>query len=123
MFSFLTDSNNDLYLDIVDSTGKAVSNSVLVTDNDANALRQIIINKVRLQQGEYAYDLTKGIDYMGLLLTDTPNVRIWEKQVLDLISGIEEIKDIIYWNYGLEGNNFIFKLAVNSDYGTIEIKG
>lgn len=123
MFSFLTDDKNDLYLDIVDSTGKAVSNSVLVTDNGANALRQIIVNKVRLQQGEYNYDLSRGIDYMGLLLTDTPNVRIWEKQVLDLVSNIEEVTGITYWNYGLDGNNFIFRLTVSSEYGTVEIKG
>ena len=123
MFSFLTDSKNDLYLDIVDSTDKAVSNSVLVTDDGADALRQVIVNRVRLQQGEYNYDLTRGIDYMGLLLTDTPNVRIWEKQVLDLVSSISEITGITYWNYGLDGNNFIFRLAVNSEYGTIEIKG
>lgn len=123
MFSFLTDKNNDLYLDVVDSTDKAVANSVLVTDDGADALRQVIVNRVRLQQGEYYYDLTRGIDYMGLLLTDTPNVRIWEKQVLDLIAEIPEITGIDYWNYGLDGNNFMFKLTVNSDYGTIEIKG
>lgn len=123
MFSLLTDKNNDLYLDVVDSTDKAIANSVLVTDDGADALRQVIVNRVRLQQGEYSYDLTRGIDYMGLLLTDTPNVRIWEKQVLDLISEIPEITGIDYWNYGLDGNNFMFKLTVNSDYGTIEIKG
>lgn len=123
MFSFLTDDKNDLYLDIVDTTGKAVSNSVLVSDDSGDALRQIIVNRVRLQQGEYDYDLNRGIDYMGLLLTDTPNVRIWEKQVLDLVSSISEVKGITYWNYGLDDNNFIFKLKVNSEYGTIEIKG
>lgn len=123
MFSLLTDDKNDLYLDIVDTTGKAVSNSVLVSDDSGDALRQIIVNRVRLQQGEYDYDLNRGIDYMGLLLTDTPNVRIWEKQVLDLVSSISEVKGITYWNYGLDGNNFIFRLTVNSEYGTIEIKG
>lgn len=123
MFSFLTDKNNDLYLDVVDSTDKAVDNSVLVTNDGADALRQVIVNRVRLQQGEYGYDLTRGIDYMGLLLTDTPNVRIWEKQVLDLIAEIPEITGIDYWNYGLDGNNFMFKLTVNSEYGIIEIKG
>ena len=123
MFSFLTDDKNDLYLDIVDTTGKAVSNSVLVSDDSGDALRQIIVNRVRLQQGEYDYDLNRGIDYMGLLLTDTPNVRIWEKQILDLVSSISEVKGITYWNYGLDGNNFIFRLTVNSEYGTIEIKG
>ena len=123
MFSLLTDKNNDLYLNITDNTGLAISNSVLATDYNADALRQVIVNRIRLQQGEYKYDLSRGIDYMGLLLTDTPLVRIWENQVLSLVSNIPEITGIRYWNYGLEDNNFIFRLTVDSEYGTIEIKG
>ncbi|MEE1227258.1 MAG: hypothetical protein UHM08_09175 [Bacteroidales bacterium] len=123
MFSLLTDKNNDLYLNITDNTGLAISNSVLATDDSSDALRQVIVNRVRLQQGEYKYDLSRGIDYMGLLLTDTPLVRIWENQVLSLVSNIPEITGIRYWNYGLEDNNFIFRLTVDSEYGTIEIKG
>lgn len=123
MFSFLTDKNNDLYLDITNSVGKATSGSVLVTSNGAEALRQVIVNRVRLQKGEYPYDISRGVDYMGLLLTDTPLVRLWEKQVLDLVNDISEITAIRYWNYGLDGNNFIFRLTVDSQYGIVEIKG
>lgn len=123
MLSFLTDINNDLYLDATDSTGEAIASSVLVSAEGAEALRQVIVNRVRLQLGEYPYDTERGVDYMGLLLTDTPKVRLWEKQVLDIINSIPEVKTITYWNYGLEGNNFTFQLTVDSDYGTIEIKG
>lgn len=123
MFSFLTDNNNDLYLDITNTVGKAVGGSVLMTSNGAEALRQIIVNRVRLQRGEYAYDLSRGVDYMGLLLTDTPLVRLWENQVLEIIDETPEITGIEYWNYGLNKNNFEFRLTVNSDYGTVEIKG
>lgn len=123
MFSLLTNEKNDLYLNVTDSGGKAVSGSVLVTGSDLNALEQIIVNKVRLQKGEYSYDLSRGIDYMGLLLTDKPLVRLWEGQVLDLVRGIKEITGIRYWNYGIDGNNFVFRLSVNTDYGIIEIKG
>lgn len=123
MISFLTDDRNDLYLSVVDSGGKAVSGAVLVMDEDAEALRQIIVNRVRLQQGEYAYDISRGIDYMGLLLTDKPLVRLWETQVLKLVRSIKDITGIIYWNYGLKDNNFIFRLTIDSNYGKIEIKG
>ena len=123
MFSFLTNSNNDLYLDITDSVGLATSGSVLVTGEDAKALEQVIVNRVRLQQGEYEYNLNRGIDYMGLLLTDTPLVRLWEKQILDLVDDIDEITGIKYWNYGINGTNFEFRLTVESEYGTVEIKG
>lgn len=123
MFSFLTNDKNDLYLDITDAVGKATSGSVLKTASGTEALRQVIVNRVRLQQGEYEYNLSRGIDYMGLLLSDTPLVRLWEKQVLDLIALIEEIKSIKYWNYGINNNNFEFRLTVDSEYGTVEIKG
>lgn len=123
MFSFLTNDKNDLYLDITNSVGKATSGSVLVTSDGAEALRQVIVNRVRLQKGEYPYDISRGVDYMGLLLTDTPLVRLWEKQVLDLVDNIDEITAIRYWNYGLDGNNFMFRLTVDSQYGIVEIKG
>lgn len=123
MFSFLTDKDNDLYLDVVGTDGKAVAGAELVMSNGAEALRQIIVNRVRLQQGEYPYDLSRGIDYMGLIFTDKPLVRIWEEQVLSLVKKISGITGITYWNYGVEGTNFLFKLSVNSEYGIIEIKG
>ena len=94
MFSFLTDMNNDLYLNTVDSVGYAIQGSVLVTADGAEALRQVIVNRVRLQRGEYAYNLARGIDYMGLLLTDTPLVRIWEDQVLEMVTSITEVQGI-----------------------------
>ena len=123
MFSLLTNNENDLYLNITDTGGKAVSGSVLVTGTDSEALRQELVNRVRLQRGEYNYNLNRGIDYMGLLLTDTPLVRLWEEQVLDLVRNIPSITGIKYWNYGLEDNNFKFRLTVDSEYGEIEIKG
>lgn len=123
MFSLLTNEKNDLYLNVTDSGGKAVSGSILMVGSNSDALEQIIVNKVRLQKGEYSYDLTRGIDYMGLLLNDKPLVRLWEGQIIDLVRSIKEITGIRYWNYGVEGNNFIFRLSVNTIYGIIEIKG
>lgn len=123
MFSFLTNDKNDLYLNITDTAGKAVNGSVLATGSNDLALEQVIVNRVRLQKGEYSYDLNRGIDYMGLLLNDKPLVRLWEGQVLDLVRSINEIIGIKYWNYGIKDNNFMFRLTVDTIYGDIEIKG
>ena len=123
MLSFLTDDNNDLYLTLTDTGGNAVDGSELVIGSEIESLRQIIVNKVRLQRGEYQYDLLRGIDYANLILSDTPAVRIWEEQVLDLVKSIPDVKTILYWNYGIEGTNFIFSLIVDTTYGKIEIKG
>lgn len=123
MLSFLTDDNNDLYLTLTDTGGNAVDGSELVMGSEVESLRQVIVNRVRLQRGEYQYDLLRGIDYANLILSDTPAVRIWEEQVLDLIKSIPDVKTILYWNYGIEGNDFIFRLTVDTTYGKIEIKG
>lgn len=123
MLSFLTDDNNDLYLTLTDTGGNAVDGSELVMGSEAESLRQVIVNMVRLQRGEYQYDLLRGIDYANLILSDTPAVRIWEEQVLDLVKNIPDVKTILYWNYGIEGNNFMFRLTVDTTYGKIEIKG
>lgn len=123
MLSFLTNDNNDLYLTLTDTGGNAVSGSELVMGDEAESLRQVIVNRVRLQRGEYQYDLLRGVDYTGLILSDTPAVRIWEGQVFDIINEIPDIKTVLYWNYGIKGNNFIFRLSVDTTYGKIEIKG
>ena len=123
MFSFLTNEKNDLYLTVPVAEGKASKGSMLVRDSGAEALRQEIVNRVRLQRGEYDYNLMRGIDYTGLLLTDTPLVRIWEEQVLSLVREIDGVNSIVSWNYGLDENNFLFQLTVDTIYGTIEIKG
>lgn len=123
MLSILTDDNNDIYLDATDSTGDAIHGSMLKMENGAEALRQVIVNRLRLQLGEYQYNTARGVDYTGLLLTDTPLVRLWEKQVLDIVNSIPEIKTINKWNYGLDGNVFKFELTVDTEYGIIEIKG
>ena len=123
MLSFLTDDNNDLYLTLTDTGGNAVSGSELVMGDEAESLRQVIVNRVRLQRGEYQYDVLRGIDYTGLILSDTPAVRIWEGQVFDVINEISDIKTVLYWNYGIKDNNFMFRLSVDTTYGKIEIKG
>lgn len=92
-------------------------------ESGAEALRQQVVNRVRLQRREYGYDTERGIDWSNLLLTDTPLMRIWEQQVMDIINSIPEVKKILEWNTGVNGNNFEFSVKLDTDYGIIEIKG
>lgn len=114
MIGFITDNNNDLMLDSVGN---------LRMDDGVEAYRQHIINRVRLQQYEYQYDLTRGINWLGYLLGNSLNINIWQAQFLSLINSIDFVKSIIDWKYDINDRNLQFRLIVNTEYGNIEFKG
>lgn len=114
MLSIITDENNDLQLD-------AVGN--IKMDVGAEAYRQHLINRIRLQQYEYPYDLTRGINWLGYVLGHNVNLAIWESQLLELVNGISFVNEIVDWRYEIDNTNLQFKLVVDTDYGEIELKG
>ena len=87
------------------------------------AYRQNLINNLRLQQYEYPYNLSSGLNYLGYILGDSVNFGMWESQLFDLIRGTSFVKNIVDWSYNVENNVFLFNLVVNTDLGEIEIKG
>lgn len=114
MKCFITDVDNDWKLD---SLG-----NLMVADG-IEAYRQNLSNRIRLQQYEYAYDLMRGINYFGYVFADGGNLKAWEAQVLELVSGLEYVKRIVSWAYNIDGNNLQFDLVVETDLGEIEVKG
>lgn len=114
MLSIITDENNDLQLD-------AVGN--IKMDVGAEAYRQHLINRIRLQQYEYPYDLIRGINWLGYVLGHNVNLAIWESQLLELVNGISFVNEIVDWRYEIDNTNLQFKLVVDTDYGEIELKG
>lgn len=114
MLSIITDENNDLQLDSVGN---------IKMDVGAEAYRQHLINRIRLQQYEYPYDLTRGINWLGYVLGHNVNLAIWESQLLELVNGISFVNEIVDWRYEIDNTNLQFKLVVDTDYGEIELKG
>lgn len=114
MIGFITDENNDIMLDSIGNLKMA---------DGIEVYRQHIINRVRLQQYEYPYDLSRGINWMGLVFGTLRNLPAWQSQILGLVKGIDFVKDVADWNYNVDGNNLLFRLVVNTDYGQIEFKG
>ena len=114
MKSFATDINNDIYLD-------SYGEFAIVSGVDAEA--QVIKNILRLQQYEYSYDLSRGIDYLGNVLTDSPNLTAWQSQVLNTVKGLSFVKQITKWVYEVQDKNLAFELSVKTDAGEINIKG
>ena len=114
MISIITDDNNDIQLD-------AVGN--IKMDSGAEAYRQHLINRIRLQQYEYPYDLTRGINWLGYVLGHDVNLAMWQTQLLELVNSVPFVKSIVDWRYEIEETNLQFKLVVDTDYGEIELKG
>lgn len=114
MIGFLTDSNNDLFLDNLGN---------ISTGAELDAIKQQILNRIRLQQGEYQYDLTRGVNYMGYMLTDSPNLRLWENQIFDIVRSVEGVNKITFWATEMAGNVFQFAMKLDTIYGELEIKG
>lgn len=114
MKCFMTNSDNDWMID-------ALGN--LMVGEGLDAYRQDMVNRIRLQQYEYAYDLGRGINYMGYVFADGGNLKAWEAQVLDLVSGLDYVKSIVKWAFNVNGDNLEFDLVVETDLGEIEVKG
>lgn len=114
MIGFITDENNDIMLDSIGN---------LKIADGVEAYRQNMVNRIRLQQYEYSYDLTRGINWMGYLLGNNVNIGMWQAQLLEMVSGLPYVKSIIDWKYNIENNNLQFRLIVDTDYGEIELKG
>lgn len=114
MLGFILDNNNDLTLD-------ALGNIKMAEGIDA--YEQHLVNRLRLQQFEYPYDVTRGINYMGYLLGKAPNIRAWESQVLQVAEEAEFVSRVDDWKYNIDGNNFQFGLTVTTDLGQITLRG
>lgn len=114
MIGIITDDNNDIVLNDIGN---------IKMESGAEALRQQLLNRFLLQKREYQYDTNRGVDYSNYIFTDTPMAKLWEAEVFEIIDSIPEILSIIEWQYGANEGNFEFYLAVDSIYGTIEIKG
>lgn len=114
MISFITDKNNDFMLDDFGDIRMEVG---------LEAYRQNLINNLRLQQYEYPYNLSSGINYLGYILGDTVNFPVWESQVFDLLKASKFVKNIVDWSYNIENNVLLFNLVIETDLGRIEFKG
>ena len=114
MKSFLTNIDNDIYLDSYGnfSIGEGIE-----------AEEQVIKNVLRLQQYEYPYDLSRGIDYLGNVFSDSPNLTAWQSQILGVVKNLSFVLQITKWTYDTNNNNLQFELGVKTDSGEINIKG
>ena len=114
MKSVLSNIDNDFYLD---------SYGNIAVGEGIYAEEQVIKNILRLQQYEYSYDLSRGIDYLGNVLTDSPNLMAWQTQVLNTIKHLDFVNQITRWSYNVENKNLEFRLSVMTDSGEIDIRG
>lgn len=114
MIGFITDENNDFTLD---KWGN------IRLEDGIEVYRQHIVNEIRLQQYEYPYDLTQGVNWLGYVLGQTANITMWQAQFLGIITQMSFVKNILDWKYNINGKNLQFRLVVDTDLGQIDIRG
>lgn len=114
MIGFITDSNNDL---VLDKWGD------IRMEDGLEAYRQDLVNEIRLQQYEYAYDPDRGINYLGYVFGENGSLVAWESQMLTLVNSKSFVKRIVDWRVNIENNTLLFNLVVETDLGEIEIRG
>jgi hypothetical protein len=87
--TFLTDQNNDLYLD--------TNNRLAIATRNIDVAAEVTKNKLRTFLGEIFTDKTLGVDYFGIIFNDYSNLQDKINEIgrvclqVDLTQSIESI--------------------------------
>lgn len=103
----------------IDSNGNPIitnGNFTFITDIDA--VFQICEQVMKTQLGEYQYNQTKGIDYLGNVFTGTPNFQRFEVQARTQLEAVEGVVRVESLNYRLSVNTLIYNTTISTIYGT-----
>jgi hypothetical protein len=73
---------------------------------------------MKTQLGEYQYNQTKGIDYLGNVFTGTPNFQRFEVQARTQLEAVEGVVRVESLNYRLSVNTLIYNTTISTIYGT-----
>lgn len=84
-------------LDILNTNDIRLVNGDLVFIRGLDAVRQRVLIRLRTQRGEWAYDNTLGLDYLGEVFRKNPDLGLIRARVLALIAttpGVLQVKFI-----------------------------
>lgn len=104
------DTGNDVYAEY----------GIISTSSDLEALRTIIDANVQVVKGEVPDD-TKGVDYFGIVLSNTPlSMKIQE--ITRVISNIDGVNDVYFLRAEQDHKTHTVSLyfSIQSIYGVLE---
>lgn len=88
--------------------------------SDLEALRTQIDANVQVISGEVP-DTTKGVDYFGIVLSNTP-LSMKVQEITRVIANIDGVNDVYFTKAEVsnKGNTLTLYFSIQSDYGVIE---
>lgn len=114
MRTFLTDANNDLYLD-----GKRQ----IAIGQDINAVLNVVANTVRTLAGEIQLNTTLGIPYFETILGGSYSVSVWEGYMIEAAEKVNGVVRVKSMKTKIENNTLNYEMEILTEYGTGTIQG
>lgn len=114
MLSFLTNSNNDIF---IDSSGN------LAIGQNINALANVSKNKILTTLGEPQYNQLDGIPYFETIFCDTPKIDLFQASQIEALESLEHVNKVAKYDYTQENGVFNYVVTIDSDFGEIQLNG
>lgn len=115
MKSFLTNENNDLYLD---------GSRQLAMGEDIDAAVQTVQNKLNTLKGEIQLDIDKGIPYFETIFNQqTPDLSSWESYMIEEAEKVDGVIRVESMITRVKDNQLTYEMTIRTKYGLTQIIG
>lgn len=115
MKSFLTDENNDFYLD---------ASGNIAMGEDINAVVQCVQNAVNTLLGEIQLDTTLGVPYFETLFNkQSPDIDLWKSYMVEEAEKVNGVVRVNSITTEVKDNNLSYTMEILTDYGEATVSG
>lgn len=115
MLTLAMDENGDIYVD---------KNGNFATVSELEALRQKILQRLRLFLGEWFLDTTRGVPYFQNILGENVNPSIATQILTNEIAKEDEITAVknVQYTFDRITRNFTYSATVSSVWGSTQVE-
>lgn len=113
MKSFLTDENNDLYLN---------GQNQVATGSDNEAIAQIVINALRTIKGELQLNIDSGVPYFETIFNKNPDIQLWQGFMIEEAEKIDGVIKVDSMDITIDDDQLSYEMKIKTIYGEISVK-
>lgn len=115
MIGFLTDANNDLYID---------GTNGLAMGSDLTALVQAVQNTVNTLKGEIQLDTTLGVPYFETVFNQqSPDISVWESYMIEEVEKLDGVERVNSITTRVANNTLTYEMNILTIYGGATVSG
>jgi hypothetical protein len=97
------------------------SNLVFVEDEALVAQR--VEERLDEQLGEWSFDITQGLDYLGQIFVKAPNLEVVRALILDVVLGVPEVSTALVRLDTTEERTLLVSLDISTTHGDVKVRG